>query len=187
METGRDGDVNRWRGFLLGLVGGAVGTAAMGGYWGAATALTGSDPRAETRDGGPHPLDEISLVGTHHTPEESTTAAMGRIAYTRVAGAPPESEETKGLLSYLVHYGYGSLQGGLFGALTSGSGAGIVPGGLLYGSGLWIVGDEATGSLLGLADGPGKYPLAQHLHRLGAHLTFGVATAAVTALLRRVL
>lgn len=185
MDKGRD--VNRWRGFLLGLIGGAVGTAAMGGYWGAAAALTGSDPRAETREGGPHPLDEISLVGTHHTPDESSTAAMGRIAYTRVAGKPPESGETKGLLSYLVHYGYGSLQGGLFGAATEGSGAAAVPGGALYGTGMWALGDEAAISLLGLADGPAKYPLAQHLHRWGAHLTYGVVTAAVTALLRRVL
>jgi len=157
----------------------------MGGYWSVATALAGSDPRAATREGGPHPLDDISLVGIHHGPEESSTAAIGRLAYQRVAGKPPESDETKTLLSYLVHYGYGSLQGGLFGALNEGGRFGTVPAGAAYGAGMWLFGDEGVVSLLGLADGPGKYPLSQHLHRLGAHLAYGLVTAMVTTALRR--
>lgn len=178
---------NRWRGFLLGIAGGAVGTVAMGRYWGAATALTGSDPRAATREGGPHPLDDISLIGRHHGEDESSTAAIGRIAYQGIAGEAPESEETKGLLSYLVHYGYGSLQGGLFGLATAGRGGETLPLGALYGGGMWLLGDEGAVSLLGLTAGPGKYPLNQHLHRLGAHLVYGLATAGTTVGLRRLL
>ncbi len=181
----QDQDLNRWRGFLLGLIGGLAGTVAMGRYWSVATALTGSDPRAETREGGPHPLDDISLVGTHHEPDEASTAAMGRIAYAQVAGQPPEAAETKTLLSYLVHYGYGTLQGGVIGGLTGSRGAGAVVEGAAYGSGMWLLGDELTVSLLGLAEGPGKYPLNQHLHRWGAHVVYGLVTAATTTALRR--
>lgn len=75
-------DQNPWRGVVIGLVAGVAGTVAMGGYWSVVTRLTGSDPRAATREGGPHPLEDISLIGTHHGDDESTTAAMGRIAYT---------------------------------------------------------------------------------------------------------
>lgn len=175
---------NRWRGFLLGLVGGAVGTMAMGGYWKAATALVGKDPRAVGREDGPHALDSISLIGRHHGEEESSTAAIGRIAYAVVAGKAPQTDETKAALSYLVHYGYGSLQGGLYGALTGEPGRREVIDGAAYGTGLWLLGDELAIPLLGLADGPGKYPLGQHLHRWGAHLCYGLATAATTKALR---
>ena len=177
---------NRWRGFVLGLLGGIAGTVAMGGYWRLATAVTGGDPRAATRDGGPHPLDDISLVGTHHTPEESSTAAIGRLAYARLAGQPPEQDETKSALSYVVHYGFGAVQGGLFGAFTAaGSPARSVAAGPAFGTAVWLGADELGVSLLGLADGPAKYPVSQHLHRWGAHLAYGLGFGLATAALRR--
>jgi len=177
---------NRWRGFVLGLLGGVVGTVVMGGYWRLATAVLGDDPRAATRDGGPHPLDDISLVGTHHTPEESSTAAIGRIAYTRLAGQPPEQDETKSTLSYVVHYGFGALQGGLFGALTAAAPAPTaLTAGPAFGTAVWLGADEIGVSLLGLADGPTKYPVSQHLHRWGAHIAYGLGLAATTGALRR--
>ena len=183
MSPHRD-EPNRWRGFAIGLVAGAAGTGAMGGYWSAATALAGDDPRARVREDGPHALEDISLVGRHHGDDESTTAAMGRIAYERLAGTPPESDEAKSVLSYVVHYGYGSLQGGVYGAMATDS---VVLGGSAFGTALWLGGDEAAGSLLGLADGPGKFPMSQHLHRWGAHLVYGIAVALVTKVLGRLL
>ena len=178
---------NRWQGLVLGIAGGALGTMAMGGYWKAAQALTGEDPRTLANEGGSRPFDDISLVGTHHSPEESSTAAMGRIAYEQLAGKPPESEETKSTLSYVVHYGYGSLQGGLYGATRSGAAPPDVPGGLAFGTGMWLFGDELGASLLGLADGPSKFPPKQHLHRLAAHLVYGLTVAATTRVLHRLL
>ncbi len=168
-----------WKGPVLGLAAGAAATVAMGGYWRAATALAGEDPRAATRGEGPHPLDNIALIGKHHEEEESSTAAMGRIAYERLAGHPPQGAETKSTLSYLVHYGYGALPA--FNKMTT------LAAGPVFGTGLWLFGDELVISVLGLANGPGMYPLRQHLHRWGAHLTYGVTVAASVKLLRRLL
>jgi hypothetical protein len=176
---------DRWRGFVIGLAGGLAGTVVMGGYWKLETALHGSDPRALTTGEGPHPLDDISLIGTHHEAEESSTAAIGRIAYTQIAGKPPKTEETKTLLSYLVHYGYGAFQGGLYGAATGGRGARDITDGLAYGSALWLFGDELLVSLLGIAAGPGSAPPTQHAHRWAAHVVYGLTTSSVTTLLRR--
>jgi len=178
---------NRWKGLSIGLVGGFAGTLAMGGYWRIAQAVLGSDPRAATRDDGPHALSDISLAGTHHTEEESSTAAMGRIAFTRLAGQPPKAPETASTLSYVVHYGYGTVQGVLFGALSGGRVGQILPEGAAYGTGMWLFGDELGISLLGLAEGPGRYPLSQHLARWGAHIVYGVALATTTTVLRRIL
>lgn len=176
---------NRWKGFVLGLAGGAAGTVAMGGYWSALTSLLGSDPRMETLDDGVDALEDISVAGQHHTEEEGSTAAMGRIAYEQVTGEAPEPSETKSLLSYEVHYGYGTLQGGLYGAVTGGRGGRDVSDGALFGTALWLLGDEGLVSLLGLANGPGNYPLKQHVSRWGAHVVYGLAMAITVKVLRK--
>lgn len=176
---------NAWRGFALGLLSGGVGTMAMGGYWRIVSALTGDDPRARVKPEDPYLLDDISLIGRHHESDESATAAMGRIAYGRLAGCPPETDEAKLILSNVAHYGYGTLQGGLFGVLNETTQPSLGVAGPLFGSALWLLGDEGAVSLLGLADGPGRFPVSQHLHRWGAHLTYGFVVAATTKALRR--
>ncbi len=112
---------------------------------------------------------------------------MGRMAYKRLAGHPPKEAETKSTLSYLVHYGYGALQGGLFGVLTAFRKDSTLVAGPAFGTGLRLFGDEVAVSVFGLANGPGMYPLRQHLHRWGAHLTYGVTVATTIKLLRRLL
>jgi hypothetical protein len=178
---------NRWKGLVLGVAGAGAGLAAMSLYWQAATQVHGSDPRQAQNTSGPHTLDEISLVGEHHQPDESSTAATGRVLHEAVTGKEPK-KETKTLLSYLVHYGYGLLVGGLYGAVRGGS-AGVpdVLGGLGYGTGLWLFGSELAQPLLGLSAGPTTAPLSSHAYGLGAHFAFGLATAATTQVLYRVL
>ena len=73
---GKSKSPNRWKGFVLGVVGGAAGTLAMNYYWQGVQAATGKDPRQEQNDSGPQPLDDISLVGQQHEEGESSTAAM---------------------------------------------------------------------------------------------------------------
>lgn len=175
---------NRWKGLVLGAVGGVAGTVAMGYYWQAATALAGQDPREETSDDGPGALDSISLVGKQHRDDESSTSALGRIGYQKLAGAEP-SEEAKTTLSNVVHYSYGALTGGLYGALRGAGPLLDLRGGALFGTGLWLFGDELGVSLLGLAEGPTTYPPGQHAHRFGAHVAYGLGVAATTRLLHR--
>lgn len=180
-------DANPWRGMVIGFAGGLVGTAVMGGFWGLTQAITGTDPRAATRDAGPHALDDISIAGKNAGADESSTAAIGRIAYERLVGKAPESDETKATLSYVVHYAFGALNGAAYGAWAEGIDGGPIASGALFGTGVWLAADEATVSLLGLAAGPTKYPIGQHASRLGAHIAYGIGTSLTTALLRRVL
>ncbi len=174
---------NRWKGFVLGIGGGIAGLLAMGIYWQAVTALTGQDPRKAENQTGLHNLDDIAVIGTHHQPDESSTAAMGRLLVVAVTGRAP-SAATKALLSEQIHWGYGTLLAGLYGALRAGA-APDAGGGLGYGSGLWLVGSELAVPLLGLAAGPTTQPLASHAHALGAHLTYGLITAGTTQILYR--
>ncbi len=173
---------------MLGAVGGAVGTAAMDLYWKAAAVLAGEDPRYWTREGAPHALDEIDVAGRHHEEGESSTAALGREVYETVTGKS-ESRALHAEMSYGVHWTYGAMMGGVYGAVRGRQERPDAAGGLLFGMALWLLGDEATVPLLGLAKGPTAFPLSQHVHRLGAHLAYGLTAAVTTqglyALLRR--
>lgn len=176
---------NPWKGAVVGVLGGAAGLLAMRLYWQyAAPRVNKLGGQDQDGDGGEH---SISLVGQQHKKDESSTAALGRLAYHALSGKDPQSDETKTLLSYLVHWGYGLLQGGVYGALRGGVGAPDLAGGALFGAGLWLFGDELMAPLLGLQAGPGASPPLGHVNRLGAHLSYGLGTALVTQLLDEML
>ena len=75
------------------------------------------------------------------------------------------------------------LVASLYGLVRGGRTHRVVRDGLLFGSGLWLLGDELAVPLLGLGDKPTAYHPTLHLQMLLAHLGFGVATAGATQLL----
>ena len=178
---------NRWKGFVLGVLGATAGVAAMDAYWARVaprlTEAVGQGSESDAQASGP--LDDIALLGRQYRDGESSTAALGRIFYTRITGQEPQSAEAKTILSYLVHYVYGMLQGGVYGAARSDAGGLDLLGGAAFAVGLWLFGDELAVPLLGLQSGPTAATPVQHANRLGAHLTYGLTTAAVTRLLQR--
>jgi hypothetical protein len=185
---------NRWKGFVTGSLAGIAGLAAMGWYFKAVAPLVSDflqgDREPEGAEGGERDrksssLEDISIVGRQHRPGESSTAALGRIAYAATFGSEPRAKETRTLLSYLVHWGYGILQGGTYGALRVDAEAPDLAGGAVFGAGLWLLGDELAVPALGLQEGPGAVTVAQHVNRAGAHLCYGAATAFSYQVLRR--
>jgi hypothetical protein len=172
---------NRWKGFVLGLVGGAAGVCAMNTFMAHSSELfkklPGDDLAAEPRS--------ASLVGKQHREGESSTAALGRILYRQAAGSEPQSEELKSTLSNLVHWGYGIAMGGAWGALCGESSE--VKDGVAYGSALWLAGDEAAVPLLGLSSSPASFPPSLHAQTFAAHCIYGAVTAATTGLLQKAL
>lgn len=184
---------DHWHHFAVGLVGGAVGVLAMDLFRQHVSPLlmpddNGQGANGNTRQGqggSERQQASLSLVGQHHRPDESATAALGRIMYHAVEDRDPD-KETKSELSNLVHWSYGVVQGGLYGAVRQEVAGGDLLGGALFGAGLWLLGDELAVPLLGLQDGPGAAPPSTHLNRLALHLTYGIATAATTQLLKQI-
>lgn len=181
---------NRWKGFVIGAVSSLAGLMAMRSYWQRAAPkvkenvdLGGKQAYPDEAD-----LNDIALVGRQYQGEESSTAALGRIIYHAIAGKDPQTQETKELMSYLVHWGYGMVQGGVYGAMRAGDGRGLdLAGGALFAAGLWLMGDEMAVPMLGLQSGPTAVAPVSHVNRLGAHLTYGVTTAVTTQLLGKLL
>lgn len=180
---------NRWKGLVLGAIGGAAGTLAMGYYFAglqkvpalqAENTLTTANPLPDT-------LDDISLIGQHHQEGEGSTAAIGRIAYETLANKPLESEETKTTLSELVHWNFGIGMGALYGMLRPAAGFPDWQGGALFGTGVWLFASNTMLPLLGISSGPSTQPLLTHTEELTAHLVYGVVVAATTQLLEQIL
>ena len=179
----RLGKTNRWKGALLGAVGGVVGTLVLDGYFKALKAITGRDlEKAKNPRQGP--LGDIALVDSQMERGETANAAVGRIAYDNLMGREPRSEETRDLLAQLVHWGYGTGQGILYGAIRKREKAPDLAGGGVFGTALW--GFSAVGlPLLGLGKGPTAQPPEHHAASFAGHLLYGVTVASVTQLLRR--
>ncbi|MFP4345834.1 MAG: hypothetical protein ACLFU8_14155 [Anaerolineales bacterium] len=174
---------HRWKGYVLGAIGGIAGILAMRQYWKTVTAVVGHDPRrVEQEDQEPQPLDDISLLGKNFKQGESTTAALGRILYTRLAGEEP-NQQTKTALSYIIHWVISVDASGTYGMLRGPATFPDPVGGTALAVGLWLFGDELFMPLVGLAKGPTAYPAELHAHALGAHLAYGLASAAATQFL----
>ena len=165
-----------YRGVLLGLAGGLVGTLAMGQYWTKVAPLV--QPPSPDQDSGekqePQPDQHvISPLGQQHENGESPTAALGRFAYELVSHKSP-GDQTRAALSEAVHWAMGAGSGAAYGALSARHGAGPLSGGV-FGAALWLGMDESLVPLLGLQDGPQSSAWRGHLNRLGAHLSYGAA------------
>jgi len=178
---------NRWKGFVLGSLGGVAGVLAMQYYWQLATWLHGGqDPRKmKATNNSTQALDSISLVGQQHEEGESSTAAMGRIAYRALTGKEPRSQETRTMLSYLVHWIISMSVAGMYGALRGRTTVPDAEGGAAMGTTLWLLGDELAMPLLGLTEGPAAYSPLLHVHSFGAHVAYGVASSLATQVLHR--
>ena len=183
----RSPEPNRWKGLVLGMLGGIGGVLAMRAYWQQVRRITGHDPRKDY-DQSDVPdtdiLDSVSLIGRHHKQGESSTAALGRLAYQKVTGEEPD-QQTKTTLSYVIHWLISMVAGGAYGSTRTKSLVLDVAGGAALGTALWLLGDETFMPLAGLTDGPTAYPPELHAHSWGAHIAYGLATASTTQLLYR--
>ncbi len=178
---------NRWKGLLVGVAGSVGGLLAMRAYWQYLAPEVNKRLTVAENPQQPSPSrseTDFSLVGKQYQEGESAPAALGRMVYQRMNGREPRAKETKELLGSLVHWSYGLLQGGMYGSIRKGGGPFS---GLIYSSGLWLLGDEMVVPLLGLQAGPASSSLADHANRLGAHWAYGLGTGLTAKVLDEIL
>lgn len=156
---------------LVGAAGGVAGLAAMRLAMKASSRAIERVAPPSTRAGG--------------NSEQAVTEKIGGTIYRILAGHPP-SEVTTERLGTAVHWSFGVAMAAGYGLVRGGPRRGIDAfGGLAFGKLLWLVGDELAVPLLGLAKAPWKYPLRAHVTPLFGHLAYGLATAAATQTLAR--
>jgi uncharacterized membrane protein YagU involved in acid resistance len=89
-----------------------------------------------------------------------------------VSGVEPD-KETKQRLGMAIHWGYGIVWGGAFGALRDRVPLIDSAGGLAFGLGLWLVGDELMMPAMGLSPPSRKFPWQNHARAAANHLAYG--------------
>ncbi len=87
-------------------------------------------------------------------------------------------------IALLLHYGYGAAAGAGYAVLAGRLPATRAGSGAVFGTALWVVGDELPISLSRISDPRSKHAVS-HLSAFVAHIVFGVATEAALRGLRR--
>jgi hypothetical protein len=163
---------NAWKGLAAGLVAGLTATYVMTRF----QELSGKlEDKLRKEEGG---QKKPAKKG-----DDATVKAASRLSRTLFDHElSPKEKKTAGPA---VHYGFGILNGALYGtlaeiapALTRGLGA-------PFGTALWLGADEVAVPAFGLSGPPWESPPAVHAKALAAHLVYGVTTEGVRRLTRR--
>lgn len=179
-----EGQPNRVKAALVGVVGGLVGAYALRLYW-RVIAPAVFPPQADPDNHDVNPAHSISLAGKHYLTGESAPAAVGRLVYDQVVGEAPDTA-VREQLETTMPLVMGAAAGLLYGGTRTTTRARDIAGGFFYGLRLWQM-DTFGAALLGLRPGPKAYSRSQHLWRLAGVWVYSFTTTAVTRVLYRLL
>lgn len=87
----------------------------------------------------------------------------------------------------VVHYAFGTVTGGMYGAMAELTPKVTAGAGVPFGAIFWLTADEMAVPLLGLAKGPTEYPVSTHAYSLASHLVYGLTTELSRRAIRQVL
>jgi putative membrane protein len=118
--------------------------------------------------------------------EENSTGAVARKLTHAVTGhiLTADEEKTGGSL---VHYGFGTSMGILYGVAAEYVPEATAGGGTAFGTLLWLGADEIAVPSLGLASAPQDVPVASHVNHWALHIAYGATAELVRSLVRRLL
>jgi hypothetical protein len=167
-------------GAAAGVAGGLLGSWMMVRFnhlVGGVENANGNSRRPEYRDNAA-PNDTDGTISD----EPASIKTASRIGQAVVDRPLTEAERRVG--GSLMHYAFGAIAGGLYGAAAERSPAVRQAFGLPFGATVWLAADEIGLPLAGLAAPPTEYPMTRHAAALGTHLVFGATVEAVRRLLR---
>ncbi len=173
-----------WKGLVGGLAGGLIGTIAMTQFQNAWTkAQQKMEKRKEQNQNGDSSGQSEVYVKTES--EDSTMKIAGKLA--GLAGYQLSREQKK-KASPFVHYGFGTMMGGLYGLSMetrelSRQNPALMGAGL--GTSLFVVADEIAVPAFGLSGQSSS--IGAHLYSLASHMIYGMTAEGVRRLTRSVL
>jgi putative membrane protein len=160
-----------WKGLVAGLMGGLAASFAMNQF-----AALGSKI-AQSRKGGKRKQQGENEDATMKLAERVSEGVF----HHRLTG------REKKWAGPVVHYTYGALAGGLYGALAERRRPVGALAGLPYGAALWLLGDEVAVPLFRLSKSPTQYSVSTHAWALASHAVYGTTADLVRRLVRRAL
>jgi putative membrane protein len=180
----RNHDSNIFKGMVAGLAGGLIASWTMNQFQSAWTRIAEG---AEKSHGAQSMQPSEGSQGEQDTAEpDDATVKTAKIISRNVLGHELQESE-KETAGAAVHYAFGTLTGGLYGALAEVTPQVTSATGLPFGAGFWLLADEISVPLLGLSKGPTEYPVSTHAYALASHLVYGVTTELSRRAVRQVL
>ncbi len=180
-------DTSVWKGLAAGAIGGLFGSWMMNQYQAAKEKVSnswlGNNPHKLSGQQRQEPQGADSGLQSE---DEDATTKMAELLSEKVLHRDLSREEKK-KAGTLVHYAYGTIAGGIYGAAAE-----IVPavkkgGGMLYGTVLFVGGDEIGVWKLGISQSPVTYPLSVHANALASNLVYGLSAELGRRVLRAIL
>lgn len=164
------------KGVAIGLAAGLVGTWAM-------TTFQTWWTQSLNPEGHPDRGSQGTPESEHYEPAtEKVADTLSHLVNDR--DLDPEDRKTVG---NRVHYTFGASTGAVYGATVEAIPAATALGGLVFGTLVWVLGDNLAVPGLGLAPKASKHPASERLYGLLAHLVYGAATEATRRALRSIL
>jgi hypothetical protein len=151
-----------------GLVAGVIGTAAMTAWQEVSTKLQSSDDDREGESQAPGFRDAWAKA--------PAPAKVGRKVLKAVFQYEVPAEQI-GLLTNLMHWGYGTSWGAIYGLIRASVRGPSLVSGIWFGAGVWAT-SYATMVPLGIYEPPWQYPPKELALDLSYHLVYGAGVAA---------
>ena len=158
-----------WRGALAGALGGLIASWVMDEFqevWSAAEKRISKE--------GPKTSEEQSQSANQEPAPVKVVVAAERAVLNR---EPSESDKKIG--SQVVHYGFGTAMGLLYGAFADKIPTVRAGGGTLFATSLWLGADEIIVPALKLSPPPADSPMKTHIYGLASHLVYGLTVEGV--------
>jgi uncharacterized membrane protein YagU involved in acid resistance len=154
-----------WKGVVAGAVGGLAATIVMTQFQNGWTKVAERSNPAS---------DENQKSQGQDDP--STVKMADRVF--EIATGKHLSKEEKPFAGKLVHYGFGTLSGVVYGLLSEFVPKARAGFGSTFGSALFVGVDEIGVPLAGFSKPPSEYPAKVHLYTFASHLVYGTALEA---------
>jgi uncharacterized membrane protein YagU involved in acid resistance len=168
------------RGALAGIVGGMVASWVMNEFMSRA----GKTLQKVVQSDEQNFVDEVEQVVAANEPKEDATMKAADKVVSEVTGGRHLTWKGKQRGGPVVHYAFGALMGGVYGALAECAPSIAAGGGASFGTILFAGADLLAVPALGLSQSSTKEPVAKLASPLAAHIVYGVATDIVRRLLR---
>lgn len=169
---------------VAGLAGGLLGALAMNLYARAiriskhGLEAAGAAPGQDRNGRGMQPPQARTRA------EEDSAVKAGSAVYRSLTGSEPDRGRRTSL-GTAAHYAFGASLGVLYATGSHHAPALRAGFGLLYGTMVWTIADEAAMPALGLSRGPRELPPAVHAFALAGHWVYGAALEGSMRLLTR--
>jgi putative membrane protein len=170
-------DAVLWKGLVAGLAAGAVATGAMTlfqlGWARAKKQIEQNDQQKQTKQSGEQ----------SHEDESSTVKVADKVTQTVLNRSLQSSEKEPA--SYIVHFAFGTLMGGLYGISSEYLPIAKLGFGLFHGLALWGVADASVLPALNLSAPVSQRSAGEISYEVLAHVVYGTSSEAVRRLIRR--